>query len=104
MDAIVSKFIRASQGLKSKIKLIYLFGSRARGDEKPYSDYDLLLIVKENFTLADKDALYDGVMDVLLATGAVLSLKIFKESEFSRLRKLGTPFMQNVLREGIKVG
>lgn len=103
-DPIVSKFTKAIKGVGSKISFIYLFGSRARGDEKPYSDYDLLLIVKENFTLADKDALYDGVMDVLLATGAVLSLKIFKESEFNRLRGLGTPFIQNVLREGIKVG
>ncbi len=103
-DRVISKFIQANKNLKNKIRFIYLFGSRARGDEKPYSDYDLLLIVSENFTLADKDSLYDHVMDILLATGAVISLKIFKEGEFSKLRELGTPFIRNVLKEGVKVG
>src|SRR4051812_1465024 len=33
---------------------VILFGSRARGDNKINSDYDLLLITKRNFSLKEK--------------------------------------------------
>ena len=64
----------------------------------------MLLIVTNDFTLADKDKLYDAVMDVLLKSGRLISLKIFKEREFERLKRLHTPFMQNVLREAVHIG
>lgn len=103
-DLVIRKFIKGIKGVQEKIKAIYLFGSRARGDERPDSDYDLLLVVRENFSLSDKDRFYDSVMDTLLETGRLVSLKIRKEKEFQRLCKLRTPFMQNVLKEGIKIG
>lgn len=103
-DAILTRFLELSQELKAKIKTIYLFGSRARGDAKPYSDYDLLFVVTQEFNFEDKSRLYDFVMDILLDTGRLVSLKIFKEKEFERLRHLGTPFTKNILREGVKVG
>lgn len=101
---IVDQFIRLNADLHEKIKGIYLFGSRARGEEREDSDYDLLLIVTEGFSLLDKDRLYDRAMDILLDTGNLLSLKIFKAKEFQRLNELGTPFAKNVMKERIKVG
>ena len=103
-DTILSQFISRTKDLQKKIQAAYLFGSRARATERPDSDYDLLLVVTQDFSLSDKDKLYDGVMDILLETGRLISLKIFKEREFQRLRELETPFIQNVLREGIKIG
>ncbi len=90
--------------LKDKIEQCYLFGSRARGDERPDSDYDLLFIVKENFSRLDKDFLYDKVMDILLGSGRLISLKVFHQGEFERLCAMQTPFMTHVLEEGIKIG
>ena len=43
-------------------------------------------------------------MDVLLDEGRLISLKVFSKSEFSSLKAMNTPFIQNVLREGIKIG
>lgn len=103
-DPILKKFVEGIQLLRNKIKTIYLFGSRARGSERPDSDYDLLLVVTPNFSRVDKNLLYDKVMDILLETGRLVSCKIFKSSEFKRLRGMQTPFIQNVLREGIKLG
>lgn len=103
-DRIIQKFLSRFGKLKSKIIAVYLFGSRARGEERPDSDYDLLLIVRGAFSLSDKGKLYDIVMDILLETGRLLSLKIFREPEFQRLCRMGTPFTKNVLGEGIKVG
>lgn len=102
-DKIIKRFLSLIGSVRKKIKVIYLFGSRARGDEKPYSDYDLLFVMKKKDRGA-MDRLYDAVMDILIETGKVLSLKIFKEEEFNRLSAIPTPFMSKVLKEGIKIG
>jgi len=102
-DKVIRKFLSLVKSVKSKIRSIYLFGSRARGDQKPYSDYDLLLVMKKK-DRAVIDRLYDAVIDILVETGKVLSLKIFREEEFDRLSSIPTPFMKRVLKEGIKIG
>jgi predicted nucleotidyltransferase len=104
-DEIVEKFIKGIEaaGLKRSIEKMYLFGSRARGDDRPDSDYDIL-VVAGNPDTAFKDKIYDVVLDVLFETRKGISLKIFQTSEFRRLKRLQIPFMRNVLREGVRVG
>jgi predicted nucleotidyltransferase len=104
MDAVIQRFLEKIGPVRQKIEAAYLFGSRARGTERPDSDYDLLLVVGQDFSLSEKDALYEQVMDILLETGRLVSLKIFKRGEFQRLRDLNTPFLSRVLKEGVKVG
>ena len=102
-DRVIAKFIRDSKDLKERIEEIYLFGSRAKGEERPDSDYDLLIIVNQ----PDKEfreKVYEIVLDVLLETGKLLSLKILSSEEFRKLSRLRTPFIENVLKEGIKIG
>lgn len=103
-DRTLQEFLDRLATQKKKIVTIYLFGSRARGQERPDSDYDLLLVVREDFSLKDKGKIYDVVLDILLKTGRLISLKIFRQVEFDRLSFMGTPFTTNVLREGIKIG
>jgi len=100
-DAVVERFLAALPAGKG-IKAIYLFGSRCRDDWSPDSDYDILLVAekKERETIS---RLYDTVMDILLDTGRLISLKIFSASEFDRLKAIPTPFMENILKEGIKL-
>lgn len=104
MDRVVQQFLDVVTPIRRKIQTTYLFGSRARGAARPDSDYDLLLVVTDDFSLADKDALYERVMDILLETGRLISLKIFRQGEFRRLRELQTPFVRRVLAEGVDVG
>ena len=85
-DSILTTFLKKSAALRHKIQRIYIFGSRARGTERPDSDYDLLLVVSADFSLKDKDLLYDAVMDILLDTGKLVSLKIFKENQYIRFK------------------
>jgi len=102
-DQVITKFIKDTNNLKERIEEIYLFGSRARGEERPDSDYDLLIVVDQ----ADgkfREKIYEIVLDILLDTGKLLSLKILSSEEFKRLSQLRTPFIENVLREGIKIG
>jgi len=102
-DEVIGMFLDRISPLRGEIEQIYLFGSRSRGDWRPDSDYDLLIVLERKDGRI-VDGLYDGVMDVLLSTGRLISLKIFTRSEFDRLRSIPTPFMQNLMREGIKIG
>lgn len=104
-DPVLERFLReAIAPLRPKLKTAYLFGSRAKDTARPDSDYDVLLVVADSFMLRDKDALYDVVMDILLDTGRLVSLKIVKEAQFDKLCGLRTPFMTHILTEGVKVG
>lgn len=101
-DSIVKRFLITLLPLKERIKEVYLFGSRSRKDFRPDSDYDILIVVDRKDTAIISD-LYDSVIDILLDTGKLVSLKIFTLSEFTRLRSIPTPFMENVTIEGIRL-
>jgi len=101
-DAVLSQFSECIKALGDEVITVHLFGSRARGDNVPSSDYDILLVVTRK-TPQLIDQLYDGVMDILLSTGKLVSLKIFTQAEFERLSNIPTPFMHNVLTDGVKI-
>ncbi len=103
-DKIIGKFRAGLKPFGEKIRAVYLFGSRARGTERPDSDYDILLVVSPVFSLDDKDRIYDTVMDILLETGRLVSLKFFKQKDFDRLSAMETPFMRHIHREGVLLG
>lgn len=102
-DVVIESFLKGVSPLAEHIEGMYLFGSRCRDDWRPDSDYDILIVLmkKEREVI---DRLYDVVMDILLATGRLISLKTFTASEFDRLRSIPTPFISNVLKEGRKIG
>lgn len=102
-DQVLRDFLQSIDGIRPQIRQLILFGSRARGDHRLESDYDVLVVVarKEPALL---DALYEGVMDVLLAHGRLVSLKVFSETEFKRLMDLRTPFMARIAEEGKSLG
>jgi len=102
-DPLIESFLPKLTPLVEDIEEIYLFGSRCREDWRPDSDYDILIVVKKK----DKELVsrfYDAVIDILLDTGKLISLKIFTISEFNRLKSIPTPFMHHIITEGIKLG
>jgi predicted nucleotidyltransferase len=102
-DPVIQEFLRRITPLRDRLQKIVLFGSRARGDEKPYSDYDILIVVEERERPLI-DALYDAAQEVLYVTQRLISFKIYKRADFERFAAMPTPFMANVLREGIPLG
>ena len=102
-DPVIADFLHGIQTVRSRIRRMIMFGSRARGDHKLDSDYDILIVVeKKDGSL--RDILYEAVMDVLLAHGRLVSLKIYEDCEFLRLQALQTPFMKHVTEDGIVLG
>ena len=102
-DKIVEQFLELIHPLKENIEEIYLFGSRCRDDWRPDSDYDILIVLEKKDRVII-DGLYDAVIDILLSTTKLVSLKIFTSSEFNRLKSIPTPFISNVTTKGIKLG
>src|SRR5689334_17516718 len=102
-DPVIEEFLSRIAPLRSRIDKIILFGSHARGEAAPWSDYDLLIVVPDRDRVL-VDQLYDAVVQVLCATEKELSLKIFSREKYSYLSGLHTPFMQNIQKEGILLG
>ena len=102
-DPVLRDFLRGIEQVRPLISQMILFGSRAMGTHRPDSDYDVLVVVdrKEDALV---DVLYEAVMDVLLAHGRLVSLKVFAKNEFERLQALHTPFMTHVVEEGVLLG
>jgi uncharacterized protein len=80
---------------------IILFGSRARKNFNPDSDWDILVLLdKDKISLADEQALRHPLYDIELDTGEVLSLLIYSKNEWNNKLKV-TPLYKNVKNEGI---
>lgn len=82
-----------------QIRLVQLFGSRARGSAHQDSDYDILVVIK-NKHLVNRLLIYDYVLDVNLKYDIELSLRIYGEDEFEQYKEKGIPFIREVLTEG----
>jgi predicted nucleotidyltransferase len=103
VDLVLQDFLEKIEGVRPQIRQLILFGSRARGDHRLESDYDILVVVpRKRPDLLD--TMYEAVLDVLLTHGRLISLKIFSEAEFTRLKDLRTPFFARIAEEGKTLG
>lgn len=102
-DPVLADFLGRIAAVRPMIERLVLFGSRARGDHRPDSDYDLLVVVPRR-DRALRDALYEAVLDVLLAHGRLVSLKVIESAELARREALRTPFVTRIAAEGVPVG
>jgi uncharacterized protein len=77
---------------------IYLFGSVARGDAGPDSDYDLMVIVRDD---APRDLKRSRLAyQVLWGTGTAADVLVWTASQFERLLAVPTSLPATILREG----
>lgn len=77
-----------------------LFGSRARGDARPDSDWDILVLLdKERITLNDMDNITYPIRELGWNLNEIINPIMFTEKEWQA--KSFTPFYKNVTKEGI---
>jgi predicted nucleotidyltransferase len=84
--------------LGARLKQVILFGSRARGDDVPDSDYDCLMVL-DAVSPATKDAIDEIAGEILYRHNIVLS--IFPVSEKKHYERIYDPFLMNIRKEGI---
>jgi len=90
------------QALSGQLIELKLFGSKARGDDQPDSDVDVLVIVaSDDWRICD--TVYDIATDILLQTDLCISPKVISKNKFDQLRKEHTSFIRNVSRDAVTV-
>lgn len=84
-----------------QIHSILLYGSRARGDARPDSDIDILIVLKNEFNYIEMLKRSDDYAAALsLENDVVISRAFVSEKDY---RERQTPFLMNVRREAIPV-
>lgn len=77
---------------------IYLFGSKARGDEGPDSDYDLMVVVPDDSPPEQKRG--RRAYEALRGTGTAADVHVWTKGGFERRLHVVTSLPATVQREG----
>lgn len=100
-EAIPDVFAReVRRRLGTHVKDLRLFGSRARGDAQPYSDYDMLVIVDRR-SPDIRDAILEIEVDLIDRYEALVTSIVRTEDEWKQ--RQGTPLALNIEREGRRI-
>lgn len=81
----------------------FLFGSRARGDNRKDSDWDILILIdNQNVTNEIEDNFRDDLYDIELASGQIISTFIYSKEYWAK-KLIYSPLYKNIVREGVKL-
>jgi uncharacterized protein len=101
-EKIIQKILELSKK-KYPDAEIYLYGSQARGDAKPLSDWDLLILLNsENIPFSLETEIMDEFYNIELETGQIMSPIIYPKKEWNTKYKI-TPLFENISKEGIRL-
>ncbi len=98
----ISRLIRNSVKLIDPKAEVILFGSRARGDERNDSDWDILILTDYSVDLQTERKFRDKLYDLHLETGESFSVFAYSKNDWVTKQRI-TPFYQNVTHEGIRL-
>lgn len=101
-DAIRRFLAEAQAAVGDRMGAVVLYGSTARGDARPDSDVDLLVIWNGGI-LEALDLLVPITSRILLESGVDISVHPRSASDMEHLRSIGSAFAQNLDREGVVV-
>jgi predicted nucleotidyltransferase len=81
---------------------VVLYGSRARGDERKDSDWDILILTNYASDFQVERKFRDKLYDLELETGEVFSVFVYSKNDWQSRQKI-TPFFKNVTQEGVRI-
>lgn len=98
---IISRIREEIKTIDSKAKII-LFGSRARGDAKKDSDWDILILVDSPVNVKIERAFRYKLFDLELETGEVFSTFVHNKKIWKTKHRV-TPFYRSIKKEGVQL-
>ena len=82
---------------------VILYGSRARGDARPISDWDFLILVDQPVSWSLVKALRNRLYDLELETDHIISSIIRTHQEWNSSEYAAMPLKKAVEREGVRL-
>jgi predicted nucleotidyltransferase len=79
---------------------VILYGSRARGEERPDSDWDILILVNSKADIEIEKTFRHKLFDLELEIGEAFSTFVYNKQEW-KSKFWMTPLYKNVANEGI---
>jgi len=79
---------------------IILYGSRARGDERIGSDWDILILTYYPVSFREEQAFRHHLYDIELETGEIMSTFVYSKNEWEQKHSM-SPLYKEISREGI---
>ena len=98
--AILEKCRKEISNIEPKADVI-LFGSRARGDAEPESDYDIIIFTDHEATLKREDTFRCQLYPIELETGAVITVMLVTKKDWDSPLQKAMPLYQNIRRDGL---
>jgi predicted nucleotidyltransferase len=99
---ILSKCRNAIQSIDASAEVV-LYGSRARGDAAPDSDFDLLILTDQAVDLQQEARFSDALFSIEIETEAVLTVISYNRQQWNSPLHRAMPFRQNVEKDGVIV-
>ena len=84
-----------------KIDKLYFYGSRAVGTATDFSDYDILIITTNDLDWRQKRRISDLTLEVDLEYDVVTDIKVYSKNDIENRLSGQTPFMQDVISQGL---
>lgn len=82
---------------------VILYGSTARGERTPDSDYDVLVLTDRCISTAEETAMIEAIYEYELAHDVVISISYHSRLDWAAPIRKVTPFYCNVETEGVWV-
>ena len=86
--------------LRQRIVSVYAFGSRVRGDHDQWSDFDVLVVVRDKEPRVESEII-DIFVDEEMESGTSFTPVIKDIRAFELEEKFHTPFYENISKEGV---
>jgi predicted nucleotidyltransferase len=102
-EAINAFVERIRKQYPDRVSRIILFGSKARGDSRPESDIDILLVADTDHWRF-RHAISDIASDVSLTHSVLIAPRVIAQARWERMRSAGYGLYQNVMRDGVSLG
>lgn len=97
----VEQFVtKLSDRYPNRIRQTTLFGSKARGDSRAWSDIDILVIA-DNEDWRFQHAIDDVAWDVSLECDVLIGPRVISEERWERMKQRGAGLYRNIATEGI---
>lgn len=99
-DPILREVVAKAKLVCPNLPKVLLFGSRARGDAGPESDYDVIVVEGDPSTGPKRAG---ELMSALWGLSASLDLLVYGESDLARLHASRASYAREIVREAKEI-